>query len=171
MSWRRVSSMAGTRPRDEGVALLLALLFVVLLTVLVVKHAYETSVEASYVENNLSLFQAETAARSAVAYGYSLLASDLETSSLAGVAGTEFDSLVDVWAQGLPCQQINEAVMQCRIQDEYGKLNLNALIKPTNNEENEYVVEALRILLERRGGDPQPPWHRTSCRKVGYGCS
>lgn len=154
MSWRRVSSMAGTRPRDEGVALLLALLFVVLLTVLVVEHAYETSVEASYVENNLSLFQAETAARSAVAYGYSLLASDLETSSLAGVAGTEFDSLVDVWAQGLPCQQINEAVMQCRIQDEYGKLNLNALIKPTNNEENEYVVEALRILLERRGGDP-----------------
>ena len=45
--------------------------------------------------------------------------------------------------------------MQCRVQDEYGKLNLNALLKPNNNEENEYVVEALRILIERRGGDPE----------------
>jgi len=152
---RLASSTANARPGNEGVALLLALLFVVLLTVLVVEHAYETTVEASYVENNLSMFQAETAARSAIAYGYSLLASDLESSTLAGVEGTDFDSLVDVWAEGLPYQQINEAIMQCRVQDEYGKLNLNALLKPTNNEENEYVVEALRILIERRGGDPE----------------
>ncbi len=154
MSRRTSPSATGTRPSDEGVALLLALLFIVLLTVLVVEHAYETRVEASYVENNITIFQAQIAARSAVAYGYSLLATDLEAATVTGAQGTEFDSLVDVWAEGLPYQQINEAIMQCRIQDEYGKLNINALLKPTNNEENEHMVEALRLLIERRGGNP-----------------
>jgi len=152
---RRCAASYAMRERasNEGVALLLALLFVVLLTVLVVEHAYETRVEASFVENNLTIFEARIAARSAVAYGYSLLAADLEETAVSG-QGVAFDSLVDLWAQGLPYQQINEAIMQCRIQDEYGKLNLNALLKPTNGEENEYMVEALRILIERRGGDP-----------------
>jgi len=142
-----------TRAPDEGVALLLALLFVVLLTVLVVEHAYEMRVEASFVENNVTLFQAELAARSAVAYGYSLLAADLEETAASGQEFA-FDSRVDLWAEGLPCQQINDALMQCRIQDEYGKLNINALVKLTNGEENEYMVDAFRSLIERRGGEP-----------------
>ena len=40
MNRRLARSTANARPGDEGVALLLALLFVVLLTVLVVEHAY-----------------------------------------------------------------------------------------------------------------------------------
>lgn len=150
---RRAPYATRDRASNEGVALILALLFVVLLTVLVVEYAYETRVEASYVANNITLFEAQIAARSAVAYGYSLLAADLEETIVSG-QDVSFDSYLDLWAQGLPYQQINEAVMQCRVQDEYGKLNLNALLKPTNAEENEYMVEALRILIERRGGDP-----------------
>ena len=138
---------------ERGAALVLVLLFVVLLTVLVVEHAYEIRVEASFVENNISLFEAQIAARSAVAYGYSLLAADLEEMAVGGHQ-ERFDSLLNLWAEGLPYQQINDSIMQCRIQDEYGKLNLNALLRPTDNEENEYVVEAFRILIERRGGDP-----------------
>ncbi len=138
---------------DRGAALVLVLLFVVLLTVLVVEHAYEMRVEASFVENNVTRFEAQIAARSAVAYGYSLLAADLEEMAVGGREGS-FDSLLDLWAEGLPYQQINDSIMQCRVSDEYGKLNLNALLRPTDNEENEYLVEALRILFERRGGDP-----------------
>ena len=60
----------------------------------------ETTVEASYVENNLTMFQTETAARSYLR----LFAAGKrpQSSTLAGVEGTDFDSLVDVWAEGLP---------------------------------------------------------------------
>lgn len=144
------------RADERGVALLLALLFVVLMTALVVEYAYETHVEASFVENTWSRFEAEVAARSAVAAGFSLLAADVEEAAATAATGrgsSDYDSLQDVWAQGLPYQPINDAVMQCRIQDEYGKLNLNALFQPGGNEENEMLVEAVRHLLTERGAD------------------
>jgi general secretion pathway protein K len=40
----------------------------------------------------------------------------------------DYDSLQDVWAEGIPYQPINDAAMQCTIVDECGKLNLNALM-------------------------------------------
>lgn len=134
------------RRSDEGVALLLALLFIVLLSVLVVEFAYENQIEASFVDAKTGQFEAEIAAKSAVASGMALLAADANMASMSeslqnvpGLSGVnqqldqmaglaECDSLLDTWAIGIPFRQINKAVMRCTISDEYGKINLNALV-------------------------------------------
>lgn len=136
------------RRGDEGVALLVALLFVVLLSVIVVEFAYENEVESSFVSAQSEQFESEIAAKSAVAAGLALLAADAQLDSLTegisgavkqnpqvsdalGGMGGQYDSLFDPWAMGVPYRQINKAVLQCAIADEYGKINLNALLLNT----------------------------------------
>lgn len=168
---------------DQGVALLLALLFIVLLTVLVVEYAYETQVDTALVGANLSDYQAQIAAKSAIATGVSVLTSDAmtpvgtdpasgqagggsalapvqRTSSASGrqftAGGAQYDSLDEVWAAGVPFQKINNAIMQCTISDEYGKINLNALFDPRTQQPNQTLEQALRFLFEARGAEEDP---------------
>ncbi len=158
--WAR--NAAATRRGEEGVALVLALLCVVLLSAIVVEYAYETQVEASLTTNRQDDFEAYVAAKSGVAAGMGLLVADLAESAnnlnpqvnqqeqTVDFAGADVDSFLDVWAQGVPHQNMNNAVLQCHIADEYGKINLNALV--TTDEEgrseiNEPLVEALRALF------------------------
>lgn len=170
---------------DEGVALLLALLFIVLLTVIVVEYAYETQVDTALVASNLSDYQAQIAAKSAIAMGVSMLTADAmanqngqpgtpggsttatttaTTSTRAGsgsstdptVGGALFDSLDEAWAYGVPFQKINNAIMQCSIDDEYGKINLNAVFDSRRQEPNETLEQALRFLFEQRGAEEDP---------------
>lgn len=143
----------GARPRDgrEGVALLLALLLVALLSVIVMEFSYEMQVEASLVTNDEADRDAYVAAKSAVASAMALLAGDLLEDQLQ--YGAECDSYMDVWGMNVPLQPLNNAVMRCRISDEYGKLNLNAMIQIDNAGqvvENELFVETLRAFLDMR---------------------
>jgi general secretion pathway protein K len=140
------------RGGDSGMALMLALLFIVLLSVLVVDFCYTAHLESSRIARRSSQFQAHTASKSAVSMGLSLLKADLEAQSRGDVPA--YDSLEDAWALGVPYQVMNEAVMQCVIEDERGKVALNALIRDGEEEPDEYLVEALRILFEERGADP-----------------
>lgn len=112
-------------------ALILVLLFIVLLTAIVIEYGYENRVEATFVESAVAEFEAEVAARSAVAAGLSLLSADLNLDVNNYLEGAQVDSFQDAWAMGIAYRPINKAVMQCLISDEYGKLNLNALL--TNN--------------------------------------
>mgnify|MGYP001620190539 CR=1 FL=1 len=167
------------RKNDQGVALLLALLFIVLLTVLVVEYAYETQVDTALVGANLSDYQAQIAAKSAIAMGVSMLTADVLASqdpgqqgSPAGAApspsggtgssgdptigGAVFDSLDEAWALGMPFQQINNAIMQCTIDDEYGKISLSAVIDSRRQAPNETLEQALRFLFEQRGAEEDP---------------
>ncbi|MBX7255865.1 MAG: type II secretion system minor pseudopilin GspK [Candidatus Hydrogenedentes bacterium] len=161
---------AHTRSRkgQEGIALLIVLLFVAILMALVIEFTYETQVETSQVSANVNDFDALIAAKSGVASGMSLLIQDL----ILGVTGQQndtkkdsgseserqgaelYDSLDEVWALGTPFQKINNGVMQCSIEDEFGKLNLNALFNSRAQEPREDVVEILRRLIEARQGDP-----------------
>ncbi len=141
---------AGVR-NERGVALMLALLFVVLLTALVVEYMYESNVDAAFVQGYASEVEASIAARSAVANGIALLEQDLLEAYEAG--GELFDSLHDSWAHGVQLQTINNAIMQCRIEDEYGKINLNALMSADGEEHNEILIDALDALFEMRGAD------------------
>ncbi|NUM56446.1 MAG: type II secretion system minor pseudopilin GspK [Candidatus Hydrogenedentes bacterium] len=160
---------------DDGVALLLSLLFIVLLTVLVVEYAYETQVDTSLVAANLLDYQAQVAAKSAIAMGVSVLTADAMALQSAGepgvsqapqigsgtaddptVGGATFDSLDEMWGYGIPFQSINKAIMQCSIDDEYGKINLNALLDSRTQEPNETLENALRFLFEARGAEEDP---------------
>ena len=119
------------RKPNEGVALILTLLFVVLLTVLVVEFAFEAQVEASYALNSGNEFQAELAARSAIYNGIAILETDrLETELAVSEGGSSVpsDSRLSAWAVPGTFDPLNDAVMRTTITDEYSKINLNALI-------------------------------------------
>jgi len=157
------------RRGQEGVALMLVLVFILLLSVLVGEYAYETQVNASLIANGTDDLEAYVAAKSAVASGMGLLLADLMETDVentmqsgtqalvvrsgqepmdAGLGG-DYDSYLDVWGQGVPYQTINNAIMQCTIEDEGGKLNLNALFpNPEELEPNPVLTEALRNLFE-----------------------
>lgn len=133
--------------RNEGVALILTLLFVVLLTVLVVEFAYEAQVEASYSLNAGNDFEARLAARSAIYKGISLLELDRLQSELAQDDQTSpVDSRLSAWAQPGEFEPLNDAVMRATITDEYGKINLNALVDYSTG--GRIVRRHLRVALE-----------------------
>lgn len=135
----------------DGVALMLALLFITLLTVIVVEYCYETEVEAALVTNDEADFDAYVAAKSAVAAAMGLLTEDLLDLNNTGSA--ESDSFIDPWAFPAVAEPINDGMMQYSIDDEYGKLNLNALfyMDPDGNVvENELLTATLGAFLELR---------------------
>lgn len=164
------------KKRQSGVALMMVLLFIVLLTVIVVEFAYDAQVDASLASTQDSHFEAHLAARSAVAEGLALLAEDLDPEMLAeqelmitGVAGGEgntgaSDPQFDVgrmdlgsgerWAIGVPFEPVNEATRRTTISDEYGKINLNALVyfDEESNEmvRNEPLIAALLSFFSAR---------------------
>jgi len=125
----------------------LTLLFVVLLTVLVVEFAYEAQVEASYSLNSGNDFQARLAARSAVFKGISLLETDRLQAELAQDGeSSPVDSRLSSWALPGEFEPLNDAVMRATITDEYGKINLNALVDYSTGDK--VVRPHLRIALE-----------------------
>jgi general secretion pathway protein K len=157
------------RNGEDGIALLIALLFVVLLTVLVVEFVYETQVEATHTAGHQRSTEAMLTAKSAVAMAMSILEADMyqqagvpqgTPQNLGGAPtqnfGEGYDGFDEYWAQGVPFQERNEAVMQCSITDEFGKLNLNALINLQTGQEQPILIEALRILFETRAIDLDP---------------
>ncbi len=147
--------------RDEGVALLLSLLCIVLLTAIIVEFSYEMQVEATYTGNAFDEFETRIAAESAIAQGLALLAGDVTGADAVG-ASVDYDCLEDIWALGIPYESINNAVFQCSVDDEYGKLNLNALYQrdeggeQASDEPDERLAEILRILFEARGAEEDP---------------
>ena len=150
MAYRNtLSAVYGTgikRPRrDEGVALILALLFIVLLSVLVVDFSYEMQVEASFAMNQGNDLEAFLAAKSAVAKGIAVLAEDLLDEEIQGTPPV--DSMLDgvPWALPQPFEPMNEALMRTSTADEYGKINLNALVD--NSQGAPEVREELRAAL------------------------
>ncbi len=132
--------------RDSGVALILALVFVALLSVLVFGFLYEMEVDASFAQNQGADFQATLAARSAVVDGMMILAEQYADMLESGMPPVDSELDGSQWAAGAAFQALNEASMRTAISDEYGKINLNALLIYNNGvkERNEPLIEALR---------------------------
>lgn len=144
---------------DSGVALLMVLIFVMLLAIIVVEFSFETQVDASFVENRSSDAQVYLAAKSAIANGISLLAEDLLDSAENGEP--EVDSELDPipWGYGQPFEPLGDANLRTVIADEFGKINLNALLIPKGEEakeENPALVETVRALFIIRNPDSDP---------------
>lgn len=148
-----------TTRRDEGVALILALLFVVLLAAMVVTFSYETQVDGAHAQSTLAALEAFSAARSGIAMGMSLLAADLLEDEYSGLE--PHDSLLDIWAQGIPFQAVNESLVQVRVADEFGKIPVNYLVDPVTLQyrEGDIVAEgierALVYLFDQREAEGQ----------------
>jgi len=151
--------------RNEGLALLLTLLFVVLLTVLVTEFTYEIQVDASLIGQQTSSTEAYLAARSAAALSMSILAADLiagegEAQQGGRAAGGMYDGLDEPWAANDAVVEFNETMVAIHIVDEYGKINLNALLyEDASGQDREFtpLVDALRYLFDQRS----PEWNPT----------
>lgn len=137
---------------DEGVALLLALVFIVLLAAIVADFTYRIQVDATMVQSSNSNYEALLAAKSGVATALSVLHADrignlldMEEQVTAGM----YDSLDEPWAKGGELTSFNDDVVSMEIEDEYSKINLNALIYEANagGEAVEQVHPVLQMVV------------------------
>lgn len=132
----------------RGVAIILALVFVALLSVIVVEFLYESEVEASLASVYEGELEAYLAAKSAVAKGIAFLAEDIlnSVSSGAPMVDSDFDLLQ--FNMGASMEMVNNAVMHATISDEYGKINLNALLMPQSGGEPQERTPLVNALKE-----------------------
>jgi general secretion pathway protein K len=116
------------KKKPSGIALLITLLVVSLLTILVVDFTYSTEVEAHLTRNALSSLQARYLARAGLALGEILL--NLDATEKAKGGRPNVDTLSDPWAQPFPPRPIGEGVGDAafHIDDESARFNVNSLV-------------------------------------------
>jgi general secretion pathway protein K len=109
------------RPRrsERGVALLLALLTMVLLAVVVMEFTVSTQVDYRRAATWVAGRRASMLADGGVTLAAEVLHQDFSFG--------DTDSLSDIWARELPPIDTGAGMLAVRIEDEQGKLNLNAL--------------------------------------------
>ena len=130
------------RTNARGVALLVVLLGVALMTLIVID--FSTSAALGYLSaaNQANELRAYFLARSSVAVGRGLLAED---SRIDAAMQTHYDSLNDVWAAPFPPISVDGGTASISVIDETRKLNINQLVNPTNGE----IDPQYAIVLER----------------------
>lgn len=151
--------MNQSRAAQSGVALLLALVFIALMSALVFAFLFEMQVDASFAQNQGADFEALLAARSAVVQGIQILAEQYADVQDTGMPPVDSEVDGSQWALGVPFEPLNDATMHASIDDEYGKINLNALILYDNGapEPNEPLIQALRDFFAERSDSAYDP--------------
>ncbi|OQC08434.1 MAG: General secretion pathway protein K [Candidatus Hydrogenedentes bacterium ADurb.Bin101] len=144
---------------QAGVALLLAVVFIALLSAMVFSFLYEMEVDAVFVQNQGADFQARVAANSAVVNGMMVLAEQYASMLESGMPPVDSEVDGSQWHLGAAFEPLNEATMRTSIADEFGKINLNALLVYENGQptRNDPLVNALReffLLRDDSGYDP-----------------
>lgn len=132
-------SRTGRGP-ERGVALLVVLLAIVLLTVVVVEFTYSTQVETHVALSSRNALQAYYLARSGVNIAEALLIYDAQLGAT--------DSEKDLWARPLPPLPVGDGTVALRVRDEARALNLNDIVSGGFvREERRQVFERLFDLL------------------------
>jgi general secretion pathway protein K len=142
------------RARESGIALLVTLLVVTLLTILVVEFTYSTEVEAHLTRNALNSLQARYLARAGLTLAETVLRLDVQQKTANPPARPNSDSLLDPWAQPFPPRPVGEGVGDAgfRIDDESGRFNINALwqrpgLSPVTLEARKMLFQGLLAAL------------------------
>ena len=114
---------------ERGVALLVTLLVVTLLTIIVVEFTYSTNVDAHLTRSYLSATQARYLARSGLTLAELTLKRDAAAKSKVPPERPPIETLTDPWAQPLPAMPIGEGfgTVSFTIVDQSGRYNLNSL--------------------------------------------
>ena len=140
------------KAKERGVALLVVLLSVALLTLIIVDFCTTAALGYLSAANQANELRAYFLARSGVAVGLGLLAED---SRLDSAMQTPYDSLQDVWAVPFPPVNVDGGTASIAIVDEARKINLNQLINANNGELNPDFALVLQRLFTLVGVDPQ----------------
>ncbi|HOK08419.1 MAG TPA: type II secretion system protein GspK [Candidatus Hydrogenedens sp.] len=158
---RKIKEIFQFHPRQRGVAIILSLVFIALLSILVVEFLYESEVEASLAYSQQGELEAYLAAKSAVAKGIAFLAEDTLNTMMSGAPPIDSDFDLMTFNMGASMEPLNNALMHAYISDEYGKINLNALLMPQSGgepQERTPLVNALReFFMLRDTGEGAAP--------------
>lgn len=131
---------------QRGIALLLTLLVVTLLTIVVIEFTYSTEVEAHLTRNALSMVQARYLARAGVALAEVTLR--LDEQEKARKERPNAETLGDRWAQPFPPQPVGEGVGGAGfvIEDLLSRFNVNALALAPGK--NPALLESRKLLFQ-----------------------
>ncbi len=156
---RQKNNRAAVTDPQAGVALLLAVVFIALLSAMVFSFLYEMEVDAVFVQNQGADFQARVAANSAVVNGMMVLAEHYASMLESGMPPVDSEVDGSQWHLGAAFEPLNEATMRTSIADEFGKINLNALLIYENGQptRNDPLINSLReffLLRDDSGYDP-----------------
>jgi general secretion pathway protein K len=132
----------GRKTNPRGVALLVVLLGVALMTLIVIDFGTTAALGYLSAANQANELRAYFLARSSVAVGLGLLAED---SRMDALMQTPYDSLNDIWAAPFPPINVDGGTASISIIDETRKLNINQLINPTTGE----IDPQYALVLER----------------------
>jgi general secretion pathway protein K len=158
--------MSAVVRNQDGIALVITLLVVALLTIIVVEFTYSVEIDQHMARNALNGLQASLLARSGINLGEAFLLHDDDAT---------VDAYTEDWGNldALNSQFVLPDNMRLRVQivDESGKLNINMTRPPnisqlrqaqaTNGSQTSQIfpfqswTNALGNLIEARGGDPQ----------------
>lgn len=138
---------------QRGVALLLSLVCIAILSALVFAFMYEMEVDAYFAQNQGADFEARLAAHSAVVNGLRILADHYAEMLESGTPPVDSELDSSQWHLGAAFEPLNEATMRTSISDEFGKINVNALLLSDNGElrRNEPLINSLREFFVIRG--------------------
>ena len=141
---------------QRGVALLIVLVIVALLTILVTEFTYSVQIDMHRSRNAVHALQAQLLARSGVNLAEGFLMLDDEPT---------YDAYSEEWYRQLLefCKgmKLDESMhVRCRVRDESGKLNINNTRGVRRRVESQQVTgdavlrDAVRCLFNARGLDP-----------------
>jgi len=114
---------------ERGIALLVCLLVMAIMTVVVLELSYEVQVDAALASNSFLALEAEYAARSGVSFCLAILREDAEN-DLALPPESRTDNLTEQWVAAFEPQLVARATVAARISDEDGKFNINRVVNP-----------------------------------------
>jgi general secretion pathway protein K len=114
------------RGGEEGIALLIVLLTITLLTIVVVEFTQSAEVATHFAMSTRNAVQAYYLARSGVNVAEALLVQDRKIN--------HNDSEQDIWALPMPPLPIGDGTVALRVQDEARRLNLNGMVSAVSGE-------------------------------------
>ena len=134
--------------KPRGVALLMTIFVVALLTIIVVEFTYSTEVEAHLTRTALSATQARYLARAGAALAELALLVDVVEKTKNPPDRPPVETLTDPWAQPFPPRELGQAVGEAgyRIDDESARFNVNALAPGPGV--NPVVLEARKMIFQ-----------------------
>jgi hypothetical protein len=170
---RRHRSAPRPLDNERGLALVIVLAVVALLTILVTEFTFNTQLDQHRTRNAIHAMQAQLLARSGINLAEGFLMLDEEPA---------FDAYTEDWFPQMVefCKGIEvdpTMRIRCTVRDESGKLNINNTREPRRKVESQAVTasavlrDAMRCMFERRGIDVEVVdkladyWQR--CRPTG----
>lgn len=141
---------------ERGVALLVALLVVAILTVVVVEFTHTVEVDGHLARNALGHTQATYLARSAVALAEMTLRLDSQEKTGSSPLRPPVETPADTWAQPFPPFPVGGGfgTVSYVILDENARFNLNALVRRSPETEALLRQQLFQGILEVAGLDP-----------------